>query len=441
MPAFRDFLETLPSDTRETLRTVWETLSPGDRDALQNMFVSFPSDANLLRMLINMSITEFKMAFGRKQRIAILGPANVGKSTLYNRMIQSKTDRASVSPIPGTTRANQQADAGLFAVVDTPGADAIGEVGEQEHEIAFSAAHEADFLVIVFDAIQGIKRGELDLFQDLKALGKPYIIVFNKIDLVRRDTNAVIERAAANLSIKPEQIIPVSAKEDRNLEKVLLAIAATEPQMIAALGKSLPAYRWQLAWRAIVSAASVSAAIALTPLPFVDFAPLIVTQAVMVLGIARIYNYKITLSRARELVMTFGLGMLGRTLFQELSKFGGVPGWLLSAAIASSTTIAMGYAAATWFERGERVSGESLKAITKQISATLITSLRGIGKKRPDKQSLQQQIEQTLANSPLSTDPEKITELAREDKPITVPSAIPEDPSSGEIHNDQPDAN
>jgi len=37
-----------------------------------------------------------------------------------------------VSPLPGTTTENQQADAALFTVVDTPGADAVGSVGEQE---------------------------------------------------------------------------------------------------------------------------------------------------------------------------------------------------------------------------------------------------------------------------------------------------------------------
>ncbi len=422
MPTFRELIDSLPADTRETLRQVWEALPAADREALQSVVLGFPTDANLLRLLISLSIVEFKTAFGQKQRIAVLGPANVGKSTLYNRLVQSKTDRATVSPIPGTTRVNQQADAGLFAVVDTPGADAIGEVGEREKAIAFSAAKDADFLVIVFDAIQGIKRGELDLFQELKDLGKPYLIVLNKIDLVKKETQAVIERAAANLSIKPEQIIPVSAKDDQNVEKVLLAIAATEPQMIAALGRSLPAYRWQLAWRAIASAASVSAAIALTPLPFVDFAPLIITQSMMVLGIARIYNYKITLVRARELVLTFGLGMLGRTLFTELSKFGGLPGWLLSAAVASSTTVGMGYAAAMWFERGERVSGETMKKITQQVSVNLLASLKSIGKKRPSKQTLQQQIEQTLEQSPLSSNPEQVAGLASDSNGNTPPS-------------------
>ncbi len=408
MPTFRELLNSLPTDTQDLLRMIWETIPPGEREHLQNMFIGFPTETNLMRLLINLSLVEVKMAFGRKHRVAIVGPANVGKSTLYNHIIRSKEDRAEVSPLPGTTRTNQLADAGLFSVVDTPGADAVGDVGEREREIAFQAASDADFLVIVFDAIQGVKRAELELFEELKTLQKPYIVCLNKIDLVRRDVQKVTEKVASNLRINPEQVVTISAKEGRNIEKILMAIAVTEPEMVAALGKALPAYRWQLAWRTIVSAASVSAVIALTPLPFIDFAPLALTQSIMVLGIARIYNFQITLARARELVITFGMGFLGRTLFQELSKFGGIPGWLLSAAIASSTTVAMGYAAATWFEKGEKLSGETLKAITKNLTLSFMTSLRSIGKKKPGKEEVQSNITEVLEKSGLADDPGKM---------------------------------
>jgi uncharacterized protein (DUF697 family) len=119
------------------------------------------------------------------------------------------------------------------------------------------------------------------------------------------------------------------------LDQLLIAIAASEPRIVAALGKALPEYRWRLAWRSIISASSLSAVIALIPLPVIDFVPLTVNQTTMVLGIARIYNYKINFQRAKELVVTFGLGFLGRTLFQEISKLGGLPGWLLSAPMAN----------------------------------------------------------------------------------------------------------
>ena len=229
------------------------------------------------------------------------------------------------------------------------------------------------------------------------------MVVLNKIDLIpRKDLQAVIANAAQNLRLEPDQIVPMAAKDGRNLGKVLLAVAATEPGIVAALGQALPEYRWQLAWQAIVRAASISAAIALIPLPVVDFVPLVVTQSIMVVSIARIYNYKITPQRAAELVATFGLGFLGRTLFQEFSKLGGLPGWLLSAAIASSTTVVMGYAAVRWFEKGEKLSGAALKKLTQTITTTLLETLKGLGKRKPSQKGLESQITQALKDSPLA---------------------------------------
>jgi len=288
-------------------------------------------------------------------------------------------------------------------VVDTPGADAVGHSGEQEKSLAMSASAQADFLILVFDAIQGIKKTEQDLFNELSALKKPFVVVLNKIDLVpARDLAAVISNAARNLGLKPEQVIPFAAINGRNLSRLLLAVAATEPGMVAALGQALPEYRWQLAWQSIIRSASISATIALVPLPVIDFIPLVVTQSIMVVNIARIYSYKITPKRAKELVATFGLGFLGRTLFQELSKFGGLPGWLLSAAIASSTTVVMGYAAVRWFEKGEKLSSETIKKLTGNMTTSLLESLKNLGKRKPSRKGLREQITRSLESSPLS---------------------------------------
>jgi uncharacterized protein (DUF697 family) len=205
-------------------------------------------------------------------------------------------------------------------------------------------------------------------------------------------------------------------------------IAVTEPEIIAALGQALPQYRWQLAWRSIASAASVSAAIALTPLPIIDFLPLIITQSVMVLGIARIYNYKITLERARELVVSFGLGFLGRTLFYELSKFGGIPGWILSAAIAVSMTVVMGYAAVIWFEKGQRLSNESIQQMTRQLTKEFADNLKGKLKRKPGKKGLKEAIETMLVNSKIGQDRSELDRQSeeilllpsQEDKPAPI---------------------
>jgi small GTP-binding protein len=409
---FDDILAQFHPDVQATVRKIWDALGPTEKASFLSLLSGFPTDTNLVRRLVKLSTAQIRQAFGQKHRVAIVGPTNVGKSTLYNQLVQNKRDLARVGPLPGTTTVNQQADAALFTVVDTPGADAVGSVGEKEKNLALSAAGQADFLVLMFDAIQGIKKTEQELFKELSALKKPFVVVLNKIDLVpRKDLQSVVSSAALNLGLSPDQIVPIAAKDGKNLGKVLLAVAATEPEMVAALGQALPEYRWQLAWQTTVRAASISATIALMPLPVIDFVPLVITQSFMVISIARIYNYKITPQRASELVATFGLGFLGRTLFQELSKLGGFPGWLLSAAIASSTTVVMGYAAVRWFDKGQKLSTDALKKLTQAITTTLLGALKSLGKRKPGQKGLQQRITQSLEHLPMA---ESQAELDRE---------------------------
>ena len=298
-----------PNDVQGTVKTVWESLSPSEKNTFTALVKGFPSNSNLAKLLIKLSAAQLKQTFGTLSRVAIVGPANVGKSTLYNQLIHERGDIAKVSPLPGTTRVNQEADAGIFEVVDTPGADAVGEVGEKEKEEALKAARGADFLVILFDSIQGIKKTEIEIFQELSTLGKPFVVALNKVDLVKADQVGIQKLVASHLGLEVEQVIPVSAKSGKGLDQLLVAIAAIEPRIVAALGKALPEFRWRLAWRSIISSASLSAVIALIPLPVIDFAPLVINQATMVLGLARIYDYKINFQRARELVVTFGLGI------------------------------------------------------------------------------------------------------------------------------------
>jgi len=403
MMQFDDILTLFPPDVRATVRKIWEALGPNEKAGFQSLLLGFPADTSLLKLLVKLSTTQIRQAFGSKHRVAIVGPTNVGKSTLYNQLVQNKSDLAVVSPLPGTTKENQQADAALFTVVDTPGADAVGIAGEQEKSLALSAAANADFLVLVFDAIQGIKKTELELFHELSALNKPFVVVLNKIDLVpRKDLQAVISQAALNLGMEHDQIVPIVAKDGKNLGRVLLAVAATEPEMVAALGRALPEYRWQLAWQTIVRTASIAAVIALTPLPVIDFVPLVAIQSIMVVSMARIYNYQITPRRATELVAAFGLGFLGRTLFQELSKLGGLPGWLLSAAIASSTTVVMGYAAVRWFEKGEKLSSETLEKLTQGLTSSMLDTLKSLGRRKPGQKELQERITQSLESSTMA---------------------------------------
>jgi len=390
MPEFSDVQKYFNAPTKSLLQSAWQVVPEQQRTEIDSLLQGIPLNKNPLNSLIDLVLMHSKAVLGDHKKVAIIGPANVGKSTLFNQFVRAKTDQAEVSPIPGTTRINQEADAGIFTMIDTPGADAVGAVGETEREHALAAARHADFLILVFDAMQGVKQTELGLYNELLGLKKPFIVVLNKIDLVEKFKEDVLEKTAANLNVSPEQVIPISALKGEGIGQVTLAIIAADPAMTLALAKAMPQYRRKIAWRSITTASSLSAAIALSPLPVIDFIPLVATQTGMVLTIARIYQYKITAKRARELIGTFGMGMLGRALFQQLSKFAAVPGWILSSAIATSMTVVMGYAAIEWFEKGERISNERFSQLSRELSQSLVERMRKVFKGKPSKKQMKQ---------------------------------------------------
>ena len=396
-----EILDEFPEPVQDRLTRIWEVLPHEMQSQLAEVAVGFSPSLKVLKTLLPLVLGHYDPVLGNERRIAIVGPANVGKSTLYNQLIASEEDRAEVSSVPGTTRQNQAADTGLFVVVDTPGADAVGAVGERERQIAFEAARSADFMVLLFDASVGIKQSERRLFEDLLELDKPFIVVLNKMDLIsKREREKVLAAAARNLDLAPSEVIGTVATEGDNVGRVIMAVAKADPKLVRAIAEALPEYRSRLAWQRIAAAAGSAGAVGWLPLPFVDLVPLLAIQTGLVLSIARIYGYELTMGRAKELIATFGLGFLARTAYQQLSKLAGAPGWLLSAAIAAATTVAMGYGAMMWFAHGEKPSREALQRTTTDIATHLRNQLLGLGKERPDRGTLRQRISQALRDLP-----------------------------------------
>jgi GTP-binding protein Era len=401
MTTFHDILDEFPESVQDTIARAWESVPGEQRKHLEELLGALPGSLKPLKDLMSSVADQYAPVVGQKRTIAIVGPANVGKSTLYNQLITRRQDRADVGPVPGTTRQNQEADTGLFTLIDTPGADAVGEVGAKEREIALQAAGKADFLVIMFEATRGIKRDELNLYETLLALGKPYIVVLNKSDLIaKRDRPSVRESAANNLQLLPSQLIETVATEGTRVEDVILAIARAEPRLLAAIGQAMPEYRAKLAWQRTVTAAASAGVVGLMPLPFADLIPLTGIQIGLVLTIARIYQQKITLARARELIAAFGVGMTARTLFHELSKLGGVPFWILGAGIASAATVGIGYGATAWFAHGEKPTRQSLRRVVADVTLYLRDQLRDLGENKPARRTLRQRIGQALKELP-----------------------------------------
>src|SRR4051812_9691598 len=113
MAEIDDLLREFPPEVRERLRRVWDEIPEPVRGQLTKALRDLPVDLGRWRALIRMALSQARIVTGKKRRVAIVGPANVGKSTLYNQLVRDASDRAEVSAVPGTTRVSQTADAGL----------------------------------------------------------------------------------------------------------------------------------------------------------------------------------------------------------------------------------------------------------------------------------------------------------------------------------------
>lgn len=65
---------------------------------------------------------------------------------------------------------------------------------------------------------------------------------------------------------------------------------------------------------------------------------------------------------------------------------------MLGSAIAASTTVAMGYASIAWFERGEKLSQQQMKEISKSITQKLLEAIKSIGKKKSNAKKLKKSL-------------------------------------------------
>jgi len=119
--------------------------------------------------------------------VAIIGRPNVGKSTLFNRLLGKR--EAIVSKIPGTTRdrlyANIQWQGKSFILVDTGGIDFGSEKEIFKSDIekqAQIALEESDLIIFLVDGRSGLEKKDLEVAEKLRKSRKKIILVVNKID-------------------------------------------------------------------------------------------------------------------------------------------------------------------------------------------------------------------------------------------------------------------
>lgn len=161
--------------------------------------------------------------------VAIVGRPNVGKSTLFNRIVGRRV--AIVEPTPGVTRDRHFADASWsgcdFILVDTGGIgpssleDPLYDAVRRQTDLALSSA---DLVVLMFDGREGLVPGDEEVIGDLRRSGVPFMAVINKIDGEQWEMKSV---EFHRLGVEPLHLI--SAEHGRGVGDLLDAVVEALP--------------------------------------------------------------------------------------------------------------------------------------------------------------------------------------------------------------------
>jgi GTPase len=160
--------------------------------------------------------------------VAIVGRANVGKSTLFNSLTRST--QALVADVPGVTRDRHFGrvvrDDRAFLLADTGGlVGGEDDLGPMVQRQAQAAVADADVILLVMDGKVGPQPGDEEVVDYLRATGKPLFLVINKIDHPARE-----ELLAEFYRFGLSPLYPVSAAHKLGLAALLDDVLQDLPQ-------------------------------------------------------------------------------------------------------------------------------------------------------------------------------------------------------------------
>lgn len=159
--------------------------------------------------------------------VSFFGKRNAGKSSIINAV--TGQDLAIVSSVMGTTtdpvyKTMELLPLGPVMVIDTPGIDDKGELGALRVRKSYQVLNKTDIAILVIDSTAGKGEEELELIHRFHKKGIPYLIVYNKIDLL--STEKIKDLA---MSVRAGEVL-VSASDGMNIQELKEKIASLKPE-------------------------------------------------------------------------------------------------------------------------------------------------------------------------------------------------------------------
>lgn len=159
---------------------------------------------------------------GERLHIGIFGRRNAGKSSLINAI--TGQNLAIVSDVKGTTtdpvkKAMELLPLGPVVLIDTPGLDDEGLLGQKRMEKALQALRQTDIVILTIPVDAALDGLEKTLIQEAKKRGLPFFIVLNKTDLLadKKQIEEKEKEIAQALSIPLDVIVAVSADKNEGI--------------------------------------------------------------------------------------------------------------------------------------------------------------------------------------------------------------------------------
>jgi len=164
--------------------------------------------------------------------VAVIGAPNAGKSTLVNALVGQKV--AIVSPKAQTTRARLMgiaiADHAQILLVDTPGIFAPRRrLDRAMVAAAWTGAEDADLILLVIDASEGVKTSVDQIVTGLEKRTHPLFLALNKIDLVKKPQLLALS-ADLTARLNPEHVFMISASQGDGVPDLKQALVKAMPE-------------------------------------------------------------------------------------------------------------------------------------------------------------------------------------------------------------------